>query len=118
MTHEFMRDRAYKLSQENIRMRRKLQDIDQAARLWRSAAVIALLLLTMALFLPVPACAAEQPESWVSVVIRCQQSSDTCVKRELVYPTEEACEDANARVVATIGNTKDIVIAYCVEAGE
>lgn len=60
---------------------------------------------------------AEAAEGFVSIVIRCQQS-DICHKREIPYPTEAACDAANEQVVAAIGETDDIVIAYCVGGEE
>ena len=79
--------------------------------------VLVVFLLGAGLFIPRSACASEL-EPFTSIVIRCQQADDTCVKRELVYPTEAACEAENEAVVAAIGKTSDIVVAYCVGGGE
>ena len=56
--------------------------------------------------------------AWFSIIIRCEQSSDTCVKREIRHPSEAACDAANQNTVDMIGKTNDIVIAFCAEDGK
>lgn len=94
-------------------LRVQLLNAQMSVKLYWVMALIGWILFFGVLLWPSNACASEQ---YTSIVIRCQQSDDTCIKRELVYPTEAACEEANELVVANIGNTNDIVIAYC--AGE
>ena len=56
--------------------------------------------------------------AWFAVVIRCEQSSDTCIKRETRHPSEAACNISNERTVQQIGETNDVVIAFCAEEGK
>lgn len=97
-------------------LREDLVKEKSACSVYFFSALVGWALMIVVLIWPSDSCASER--EFTSIVIRCQQASDTCIKRERVYPTEKDCESANADVIATIGNTKDIVIAYCVSEGE
>ena len=110
MNHSYWAVRATALRDELMLTRKAMwRAHDRYAKL-QVVALAGWVLLVAVLVWPNAACASEQ---YTSILIRCQQG-DTCLKRELVYPTEAACDAANERVVADIGKTNDIVVAYCV----
>ena len=61
---------------------------------------------------------AKASERHTATVVRCQQASDTCIKHESVFPDAEACEAANRQAVKAIGDTDDVVIAFCIGGEE
>jgi len=115
MNHSYWAVRATALRDELMLTRKAMWRAHDRCATLQVVALAGWVLLVASLVWPNAACAGEQ---FTSIVIRCQQSDDTCVKRELVYPTEAACDAANAAVVETIGKTSDIVIAYCVGGEE
>ena len=104
-----------RLLNKNADLEIKLINAEMSMKLYWVAALIGWILFFGVLIWPSNACAAE---SFTSIVIRCQQSDDTCIKREIRYPSEQACNEANEQVVEVIGKTNDIVIAYCVGDSE
>ena len=112
MSHSYWAIQSEALREELIKTRKALWKERDRAKALEGIALLGWVLFVLVLVWPAKASASEL--AFTSIVIRCQQSDDTCVKRELAYPTEAACDAANAAVVATIGETSDIVIAYCV----
>ena len=109
--HSYWAIQSEALREELVKTRKALWKERDRCKALEGLALLGWVLLVLVLVWPAKASASEP---FTSIVIRCQQSDDTCIKRELVYPTEAACDEANAAVVEAIGKTSDIVIAYCV----
>ena len=116
MNHSYWATQSAALREELVKTRKALWEERDRAKALAGIALLGWVLFVLVLVWPAKASASEL--AFTSIVIRCQQSDDTCVKRELAYPTEAACDEANAAVVEAIGSTSDIVIAYCVGDSE
>ena len=116
MNHSYWATQSAALREELVKTRKALWEERDRAKALEGIALLGWVLFVLVLVWPAKASASEL--AFTSIVIRCQQSDDTCVKRELAYPTEAACDEANAAVVEAIGETSDIVISYCVGGEE
>jgi hypothetical protein len=96
--------------QDNKALTKQLWSAKRAQGKYMAMALIGWSILVAVLAFPEAACASEK---WSSIVIRCQQSNDTCIKKESVFYSEQDCDRENAKVVEAIGPTDDVVIAFC-----
>ena len=91
---------------------------------YRLIAVTALAAFVMSLILSVPAEASvtvmpvAEEGKWSATVIRCTQNTDRCVKRVTAHPTEDACDNAVDEAVRKIGETRDVIVAFCLSSEE
>ncbi len=106
----YFEDLAKGLQQDNKALTKQLHRSERGRGKYMAMALIGWSNLVAVLAFPEAACASDR---WTSIVIRCQQSSDTCIKKESVYYSEQDCDRENAKVVAAIGQTDDVVIAFC-----